>query len=88
MSGSTDSTPPQPNSNQSITIIETLTGIIQTTAPETLPTPQAPTFHPGDQVRHKRFGPGQVLDVHNDNVLVAFTKSGRKRLRAGFLIAA
>ena len=88
MSGSTGSTPPLPNPHQSITTIETPIGPIQTTAPETLPTPEAPAFHPGDQVRHKRFGPGHVLDVHNDIILVAFAKSGQKRLRAGFLTAA
>ncbi len=75
--------------HQPITIIETLHGSIRTTAPETLPTPiPAAPFSPGDQVRHKRFGPGHVLDIHGDNILVAFAKSGQKRLRANFLLPA
>ncbi len=45
-------------------------------------------FHAGDQVSHKRFGPGKVLDIHNGMVLVAFAQQGQKRLRADFLTPA
>ena len=75
-------------SHPAVVTVETATGSIRTTAPETLPVSKEASFQAGDKVRHKRFGPGQVLDVHNDNVLVAFSKSGQKRLRASFLSAA
>ena len=72
-----------------LTTIPSIHGEIHTTAPETLPisTPD-PTFHRGDRVRHKRFGSGSVLDIHNEIVLVDFLKGGQKRLRADFLEAA
>ncbi len=72
-----------------VTTIPTAYGEIQTTAPETiLGQEPEPAFHPGDSVRHKRFGSGKVLDVLNEMVLVDFIKSGHKRLRADFLQAA
>ena len=71
-----------------VTIIETVHGTIQTTAPETLITrADEDKFHEGDTVRHKRFGQGKVLDMHGNNVLVAFESAGQKRLRADFLVA-
>jgi ATP-dependent DNA helicase RecQ len=81
--------PSHPTPQQNITRIETLQGTILTTAPETLPTP-APIspFQPGARILHKRFGPGKVLDVENENVLVRFDTSGTRRLRAGFLTPA
>ncbi len=42
-------------------------------------------FHKRDAVRHKRFGAGTVLDVHNRIALVDFVKFGQKRLRTVFL---
>lgn len=72
-----------------VTTIHTAFGDIQTTAPETLPSAEpASPFHKGDTVRHKRFGQGRVLDIHNQIALVDFLKSGQKRLRADFLEAA
>jgi ATP-dependent DNA helicase RecQ len=69
--------------------VQTAYGEIQTTAPETLPTPEpASPFQKGDTVRHKRFGQGKVLDIHNHIALVDFLKAGQKRLRADFLDAA
>ncbi len=64
-------------------------GDLCTPAPEAPPTvaPET-TFHRGDRVRHKRFGSGSVLDIHDQMVLVDFLKGGQKRLRAGFLEAA
>jgi ATP-dependent DNA helicase RecQ len=71
-----------------VTRIETMHGDILTTAPETLPVASTPpAFAPGDRVRHKRFGPGKVIDIHEANVLVDFEKSGKKRLRVDFLTA-
>ncbi len=71
-----------------ITRIQTIHGEILTTAPETLPVPPAPpAFGLGDQVSHKRFGPGKVLDIHEANVLVDFERAGKKRLRMDFLTA-
>jgi ATP-dependent DNA helicase RecQ len=72
-----------------ITEIETKIGTIVTTAPETLPTPQPPPrFHPGETVRHRRFGTGTVIDIHQDDVLVQFEKAGKKRIRISFLAPA
>ncbi len=71
-----------------VTRVESMHGDIFTTAPETLPVAAAPAaFAPGDRVRHKRFGSGKVLDLHDANVLVDFEKSGKKRLRIDFLTA-
>jgi ATP-dependent DNA helicase RecQ len=71
---------------QPTVIIETMHGTIATTAPETLPIPESPLpFSAGDQVHHRRFGIGKVLDIHQDNVLVEFERAGQKRLRADFL---
>lgn len=71
---------------ESVVRIETITGSIVTTAPETLPAPEAPLpFSPGDHVRHRRFGSGKVLDIHQTDVLVQFQKSGKKRVRTDFL---
>ena len=79
---------PEPTATRqdSVTIIETIHGTIHTTAPETMPAaaPESP-FQAGDQVRHKRFGTGKVLDIHNDIILVDFAKAGSRRLRADFL---
>jgi len=72
--------------HEQVVRIETITGPIITTAPETLPNMEAPPpFSPGDQVRHRRFGPGKVLDIHQTDVLVQFQKAGRKRVRTDFL---
>jgi ATP-dependent DNA helicase RecQ len=69
-----------------VTTIPTAYGEIHTTAPETILAPEPESaFHPGDSVRHKRFGSGRVLDVLNEMVLVDFLKSGHKRLRADYL---
>ncbi len=74
---------------QHVTTIPSIHGEIHTTAPETLPASEPePAFHRGDRVRHKRFGSGSVLDIHDEVVLVDFLKGGQKRLRADFLEAA
>ena len=80
---------PQSNPEASVITIHTTYGEIHTTAPETLPKPEPTSrIHKGDTVRHKRFGQGKVLDIHNQIALVDFLKSGQKRLRTDFLQAA
>ena len=39
---------------------------------------------PGDQVRHKKFGEGLVIDVEGSAVTVAFDSAGIKKLALGF----
>ena len=69
-------------------MVETLHGSYQTTRAEVATPVSDSAFKPGDQVQHKKFGPGKILDVHNDVLLVHFAGSGSKRLRADFVSAA
>ena len=81
--------PSHPAPHHQVIRLQTSQGTILTTAPETLPIPvPASPFQPGTRVVHKRFGPGKVLDVENENVLVRFDRSGTRRLRASFLTPA
>ena len=73
-----------------VTRIETMHGTIMTTAPETLPQYAeehngTPPLARGDQVTHKRFGPGTVRDAHDDMALVRFAKVGEKKVKVEFL---
>ena len=68
-----------------VTTVESAIGTIATTAPETLPGREPEPFAVGDRVRHKRFGRGVVRDLHGNNALVRFEKSGEKRIAASFL---
>ena len=79
---------PEHTHGEAVTVIETMHGTVQTTAPETLPQPEKEAFHPGDSVRHKRFGPWKVLDLHSGMALVKFASAGSKRIRADFLQSA
>ena len=67
--------------------VETLHGSYQTTR-ETPRQVASAGFQPGDRVNHQKFGPGKVLDVFDDTLLIDFAKAGSKRLRAGFVAAA
>ncbi len=67
------------------TVISTLHGEIHTTAPETIVHSEPERFRKGDQVLHKRFGVGEVKDIHGKNALVRFLKQGEKRLLVDFL---
>ncbi len=67
------------------TVISTLHGEIHTTAPETIVHSEAEKFRKGDQVSHKRFGVGEVKDIHGKNALVRFLKQGEKKLLVDFL---
>lgn len=66
--------------------VETAVGEVFTTAPETLPRQGQEPFVVGDNVRHKHFGAGRVLDAHEGSVLVRFNAAGSKRVRADFLM--
>jgi ATP-dependent DNA helicase RecQ len=77
---------PQPaHAEENITVIERMYGEIRTTAPETLPQAEQPTFAAGDRVRHKSFGLGRVRDLLGTVALVHFPKAGNRRVRADFL---
>ena len=69
-----------------VTRIETPYGEIQTTAPETLLHRTSESgFRKGDEVHHKQFGNGTVLESDYHMVLVDFIKGGSKRVREDFL---
>ncbi len=68
-----------------VTRIETITGPIVTTAPETLPEAVEPAFSIGDVVRHEQFGPGIVQDANGETLLVRFEHLGSKKLKAAFV---
>ena len=70
------------------TLIETAHGTIHTTAPETIVHSEPEKFRRGDRVRHKRFGVGEIKDIHGRNALVRFLKQGEKKLVVDFLEAA
>jgi len=42
-------------------------------------------FRPGDAVRHRSYGNGQVVEVSGENVVVAFRRAGKHRIRASYL---
>ncbi|TMB08504.1 MAG: RecQ family ATP-dependent DNA helicase [Deltaproteobacteria bacterium] len=44
-----------------------------------------PPFEPGDEVRHRAYGQGKVLEVSGENVVVAFSRRGKHRIRASHL---
>jgi ATP-dependent DNA helicase RecQ len=46
---------------------------------------RAPGWHSGERVRHRQFGQGEVVEVGDHTVTVAFPRVGLKRLRPGFL---
>jgi ATP-dependent DNA helicase RecQ len=68
-----------------VTVIETVHGTIQTTAPETIVHSEPERFKRGDRVRHQRFGMGEIKDIHGKNALVRFLKQGEKKLLVDFL---
>jgi ATP-dependent DNA helicase RecQ len=40
---------------------------------------------PGRNVRHKRFGTGEVVEIHGDQVTVAFVRGGQRQILAPYL---
>ena len=77
---------PQP-AHEAVHVVETMHGSYQTTrdVPEAVP---ESAFQPGDRVSHDKFGPGKVLEVVDDTLLIDFATTGEKRLRADFVSAA
>lgn len=65
--------------------VRSASGEFQTTAPETLPRPEAPAFHIGERIRHKRFGVGTVLDEDSGKILARFEKAGERKVRATYV---
>ena len=49
------------------------------------PAERVPRFQLGDEVRHRRYGHGKVLDVSGSNVLVAFAKDITHKIRQDWL---
>ncbi len=47
-----------------------------------------PVFATGERVFHQKFGYGAVVGVEGDKLEIAFDKAGRKKVVAGFLVAA
>ena len=82
----------QPDSHrEQVHTVETLHGSYQTTRnPAEVPGAAGanPGFQPGDRVSHGKFGPGKVLGVFDDTLLIDFAHAGSKRLRADFVAAA
>ncbi len=74
---------PKPIREQAVKI-QTAIGAIVTTAPETLPTRDESPFQSGDGVRHAKFGPGRVVELDGENLLVRF-EQGMKRVRPTYL---
>ncbi len=66
--------------SQRATVISAARRETHTTAAERTPDTVAITLNTGEHVRHKRFGLGEVRDVHGTNVLVKFASVGEKRL--------
>ena len=66
-------------------MIQTVHGAIHTTAPETIVRSEPERFRRGDRVQHKRFGVGEIKDIHGKNALVRFVKQGEKKLVVDFL---
>ncbi len=48
---------------------------------------EAPLYQVGDNVVHKKFGKGEIIEITEDNLLVQFSKS-RRRLKASFVTKA
>jgi transcription elongation factor GreA-like protein len=46
-----------------------------------------PAFEPGDEVRHRTYGAGQVVEVAGDKVVVAFARRGKRKIRTEWLTA-
>ncbi|WP_263413343.1 RecQ family ATP-dependent DNA helicase [Terriglobus aquaticus] len=69
--------------------VETMSGTLFTTAPETIPTLQASSeFQPGTVVRHSKFGEGVVKSVEGDTLTIRFGGGeGLRKLKSSFVEA-
>ena len=70
--------------NPNVMAIRTAVVDIETTAPE-LMLGTAPKFVPGDQVRHRKFGLGQVISAETDAVVIEFPTVGKKQVKPTFV---
>ncbi len=68
-----------------VTRIDTVTGPIVTTAPETLPQKGSTAFAKGDLIRHRRFGKGRILELDSDNLVARFEQGGTRKVRHTFV---
>ncbi len=68
-------------------VVATAMGEMVTTAPETLPSREEPLFKAGDSVKHRKFGPGKVIELDGENLVVRF-QGGMKRVRPTYVRAA
>jgi hypothetical protein len=66
-------------------VIPTAQGLVYTTAPETIVRLEPEKFKLGARVIHKRFGVGEIRDVHGKNALVRFLKKGDKKILTDYL---
>ncbi len=66
-----------------VVAVQTPAADLQTTVPESLPSP--PAFQPGDRVRHRRFGIGRVLSADTDRLAIDFEKAGQKEVKPTFV---
>ena len=90
----------EPHDGSAVVRIETPTGTIVTTAPETLPQLQAeaeppkapgattPSLGKGDTVQHPTFGAGEITEVLDDLAIIRFRTHGEKKIKRAFLQAA
>jgi hypothetical protein len=67
------------------TVIPTASGPIRTTAPERIVRSEPEKFRVGEQVIHKRFGLGEVRDVHGNKAIVRFLKKGERKLITNYV---
>ena len=69
--------------------VDTVSGTIFTTAPQTLPHLEAAAaFMPGTVVRHEKFGEGLVKDVEGDTLTIRFRGGeGTRKLKSNFVTA-
>jgi ATP-dependent DNA helicase RecQ len=67
------------------TVIPTASGPIRTTAPETIVRSEPEKFRVGERVIHKRFGLGEIRDVHGNKAIVRFLKKGERKLITDYL---
>jgi hypothetical protein len=66
-------------------VIPTASGAIRTTAPETIVRSEPEKVRRGDRVFHKRFGLGEIRDVHGNKAIVRFLKKGERKLLTNYL---
>ena len=46
----------------------------------------AAMFHPGVNVRHKKYGEGKIIDLSQDIVTIAFSQAGEKKFSLSTIV--